>query len=151
MTKALDILLILVTSLLLIMNGCSTSLFSSYGLEDVSEARAEEQVTFEDSDSVFFATYPNPYPDRELLWFASFIEGPVELHVHNMMTDSLTAIYRFKPQDIPVYTLSLHHQNDRMVKCVLFVNGRRKCAKLYPAWTATPMPQWKTQYTIEER
>jgi len=151
MKKAVDILPILAISLVLTMNACSTSLFSSYGLGDVGEARAEEQVSFEDRDSVFFATYPNPYPDRDLLWFASFIEGPVELRVHNTLSDSVIAILRFEKQDIPLYTISLHYDMEQSVKCVLFVNGKRKCAKLYPAWTAMPMPQWKTQYTIEER
>ena len=136
---------------LLFLTACSTSLFSSYNLKDVSEARAEDQVTIEDSATVFFATYPNPYTDREFLWFASFVEGPVELYVHNSATDSIMAIYRFAKQDIPVYTISLHPKEDELVKCVVYVNGRMKCAKVYAAWTPMPMPQWKTQYTIEER
>jgi hypothetical protein len=115
----------------------------------VSEARAADQIVIEDSAKVFFATYPNPYTDKEFLWFASFVEGPVELYVHNTSNDSIEAVYRFEKQDIPVYTIALHREPERLVKCVLFVNGRRKCAKVYPAWEPIDIPQFDTQYTIE--
>jgi hypothetical protein len=130
---------------------CSTSLFSTYDFADVSEARAVDQTSLEDSAKVFFATYPNPFTDREFLWFATFIEGPVELYVHNTLTDSVEQIYRFANQDIPVYTISLHPEQHRLVKCVLFVNGRRKCAKLYPAWYPIAPLGLKTHYTIEQK
>ncbi|MBM2841670.1 MAG: hypothetical protein HW412_2198 [Bacteroidetes bacterium] len=130
---------------------CATSLFSSFSYEDVSEARAFEQTTFEDSAKVFFATYPNPYPDKSFLWFAVFTEGAVEMHVHDSESDSLRFIYRFERQDVPVHTVAFHENRDHLVKCILFVDGRKKCAKLYPSWSAIQIPQFKTKYTIESR
>jgi hypothetical protein len=148
-TTKLTSLLFIIGALLPI--SCSTSLFSSYSLEDVSEARAVEQTSFEDSAKVFFATYPNPYPDKEFLWFAVFTEGVVEMHVHDFESDSLQFVFLFSKQDIPVHTVAFHEDRAGFVKCVLFVDGRMKCAKLYPSWSAIQIPQFKTQYTIENR
>lgn len=128
---------------------CQTSLFSSFSYEDVNEQRAVEQTNFEDSAKVFFATYPNPYTDKEFLWFAVFVEGPVEMRVHDLESDALQSTYRFEKQDTPVHTIALHPKPEHLVKCVLFVNGRMKCAKVYPDWQPIPYPQFKTQYTID--
>jgi hypothetical protein len=127
---------------------CRTTLFGSFDYEDVNESRSTDQTYFEDSANVFFATYPNPYPDREFLWFATFVEGPVEMRVYDFATDTLSATYRFTAQDVAVHTIALHEVKDEFVKCVLFVGGRRKCAKLFPAFAPIPIPHWKTQYTV---
>ena len=127
---------------------CRTSLFSSFSYEDVNEKRAADQIHFEDSAKVFFATYPNPYTDKEFLWFAAFVDGPVELHVHDLESDSLQSVYRFQRQDIPLHTIALHENKDHLVKCVLYINGRMKCAKVFADWRPLPYPQFKTQYTI---
>jgi hypothetical protein len=129
---------------------CRTSLFSSFNYEDVNEQRAADQTNFEDSAKVFFATYPNPYTDKEFLWFAVFVDGPVELRVHDFESDSLQSIYRFHPQDIPLHTIALHENREQLVKCVLYVNGRVKCAKVFTDWRPLPYPQFKTQYTISD-
>lgn len=127
---------------------CRTSLFGSFSYEDVNEQRSAEQTNFEDSAKVFFATYPNPYPDREFLWFAVFVDGPVELRVHDLESDSLQSVYRFQRQDVPVHTIALHENRDHLVKCVLYIDGRMKCAKVFADWRPIPIPQFKTQYTI---
>jgi hypothetical protein len=58
------------------------------------------------------------------------------------------SVYRFDKQDIPVHTIALHENKERLVKCVLFVDGHMKCVKMYPSWRPLPYPQFKTQYTI---
>jgi hypothetical protein len=136
---------------LLLLGSCRTSLFSSYAIEDVSEQRAPEQTHFEDSAKVFFATYPNPYTDLSFLWFATYVEGPVEMRVYSLENDSLQAVYRFEKQDIPVYTIVTHEKPDHLVKCVVYVDGRMKCARVYNDWRAHQYPQFKTQYTISEQ
>lgn len=140
-------LLALMAALALLV-ACRTSLFSSFSYEDVSEQRAPDQTTFEDSAKVFFATYPNPYPDKEFLWFAVFIDGDVEMQVHDFESDSLQSVYHFMKQDIPVRTVAMHEDNSHLVKCVLYVDGRKKCAKVYPAWQPVQIPQFTTQYEI---
>jgi hypothetical protein len=134
-----------------LLAACRTSLFSSYALEDVSRQRALEQTSFEDSAKVFFATYPNPYTDMSFLWFAVFVEGAVEMRVFSLENDSLQAVYRFEKQTVPVHTVVTHEKPDRLVKCVLYVDGRRKCAKVYSDWRAHQYPQFLTQYTISEQ
>lgn len=150
MMRRSHILLFLVASMM-ILASCRTSLFSTFNYEDVNEQRAAEQTHFEDSAKVFFATYPNPYTDQEFLWFAVFVDGPVEMHVHDLESDALQSIYYFEKQDIPVHTIALHEQKEHLVKCVLFVNGRRKCAKVYADWRPIQYPQFKTQYAIETK
>gem|GEM_PF-3275213 len=136
---------------MLLFASCQTTLFGSFTYDDVNEQRAIEQTNFEDSAKVFFATYPNPYPDKEFLWFVVFIDGPVEMHVHDFESDALQSIYRFEKQDIPVHTITLHEKPEHLVKCVLFVNGRMKCAKVYPDWQPLEYPQFKTKFAIEDR
>jgi hypothetical protein len=145
---------LLLPSLLLtgVLLSCGTLLHRSYDFEDVTKARASDQTYFEDSSGVFFVEYFNPFPDKELLWFSSFIDGPVKLCVFDTATDSLETIYHFEEQEMPVYTIALHHEETaRFVKCVVYVDGRPKCAKIYHAFFALPQPQWKTIYTVEER
>lgn len=127
---------------------CKALVYGSSNYETVNESRASDQVHFEDSLKVFFASYPNPYPDKQFMWFAVFVEGSVEMRVHNIESDSLEATYTFAKQDIPVYTIAMHEHPERLVKCVLFVDGRMKCAKMYPSWYPIQIPQFKTQYTI---
>ena len=117
--------------------------------EEVSLKRAADQVYFEDSIHVFFVEYANPYTDREVLWFSSFLEGPVEMHLHNMGDDSLKAIYRFKLQESPLYPVVYRTDRSRMVKCIVLVGGRQKCAKIFPWIYPLPHPQWGTTYTVE--
>jgi len=128
---------------------CALPIGTTYSREDLGQVRAPDQIHFEDSTSVFFAIYHNPIPDKDFLWFASFLEGPVEMRVHNTESDSIEAVYKFAAQDIPLYTLSQRRERGRWVKCVLFVNGRAKCAKLYEAWYPIEASHWKTQYTVE--
>jgi len=128
---------------------CAIPIGTTYSRDDLNQARATDQAHFEDSATVFFANYHNPIQDKDFLWFASFAEGPVELHVHNTDTDSLEAVYKFAPQNIPLYTLAQRREKDRWVKCVLFVSDRPKCAKLYQAWYPIEASHWKTQYTVE--
>ena len=149
--KTQNYILLLAVASLLVFVSCRTSLFSTFNYDDVNEQRAVEQTSFEDSAKVFFATYPNPYTDKEFLWFAVFIDGPVEMRVHDLESDALQSIYRFEKQDIPVHTIALHENNEHLVKCVLFVDGRMKCAKVYPDWRPLQYPQFKTQYTIEDQ
>ena len=145
-----NILFLLAASTALII-ACRTSLFSSFSYEDVSEQRAPDQTSFEDSAKVFFATYPNPYPDKDFLWFAVFVDGAVEMDVHDFESDSLRAVYRFMKQDIPVHTVAMHEDTSHLVKCILYVDGHRKCAKVYPSWHPVQIPQFTTQYTISDR
>ncbi len=138
------------TTTMMVLASCSTSLFSSFSYEDVSEQRDSDQTNFEDSARVFFAAYPNPYPDKEFLWFAVFIKGAVEMHVHDFESDSLQSVYRFMKQDVPVHTVALHEDGGHLVKCILFVDGRMKCAKVYHAWRPVQIPQFKTKYVISD-
>jgi hypothetical protein len=130
--------------------GCKTMLFGSYDYEDVDEARAQDQINMEDSTMVFFATYPNPYMDKEFMWFAVFITGEVEMYVHDLETDTVLSVYRFAAQTPPVHTIAIHEDRTHLVKCLLYVDGRMKCAKVYPAWTPIQFPQFETQYTISD-
>jgi hypothetical protein len=133
------------------IQGCFTPIGVSYSLEDLQENRAPDQVYFEDSATVFFSEYHNPYKDKEFLWFVSFAEGPVELRIHDTMTDTVQMVFHFDPQETPLYIITRMPEEERMVKCILYVDGRRKCAKLYPAWYPFPMSHWKTKYTVERR
>lgn len=130
---------------------CNALVFGSSSYEKVNQTRAQEQTHFEDSANVFFATYHNPYQDRTFLWFAVFGDGAVEMRVHDIETDSLQYVYRFEKQDTPVYTIPMHEDSSHLVKCVLIVDGRRKCAKVYQAWTPLQIPQFKTQYTVDTK
>ena len=130
---------------------CNTLIFGSSSYEKVNQARSGEQTHFDDSANVFFASFPNPYQDKEFLWFAVFGEGVVEMRVHDFETDSLQCVYHFEKQEAPVYTIALHEDRDHLVKCVLLVDGHRKCAKLYPAWTPIQIPQFRTQYVIDTK
>jgi hypothetical protein len=98
---------------------------------------------------VFFVEYANPYAEKEVLWFSTFLGGSVEMHLHSMGDDSLRAIYRFKKQESPLYPVAYHTDKSRMVKCVIVVGGRPKCAKVFPWIYPLPHPQWGTQYTVE--
>lgn len=137
--------------IVMVVGACSIGCFQySYKYEEVSLRRDLDQTYFEDSTDVFFATYPNPYTDREFLWFASFAGGEVEMRVHNASNDSLISIYRFQDQQIPLYTLVCLPGGQELVKCVVYVDGRPKCAKLYPEWDPLQITYWTTQYTIEQ-
>jgi hypothetical protein len=131
--------------------GCGVPWLSSYDFESVNEARSIDQISVEDSSKVFFVSYPNPFPDKEFLWFAVFDEGPVEMHVHDLATDSLLSVYHFEKQDVPVYTIAVHEEQKHLTKCVVYVSGRMKCAKVYPVWRPINMPQFPTDYTIDQR
>ena len=133
------------------LGACNTLFFGSYDYEDVNEARAPDQINMEDSAKVFFATYTNPYPDKQFMWFAVFVEGDVEMHVHDLETDSMLSVYKFEPQTPPLRTIAMHQDSTHLVKCLIYVGGRMKCAKVYPAWTPIPYPQFKTQYTVNYR
>jgi hypothetical protein len=73
------------------------------------------------------------------------------MHMHDVESDSLRFIYRFDKQEVPVHTVAFQQDEMHLVKCILFVDGRRKCAKLYPVGSAVQIPQFKTHYTIESR
>ena len=130
---------------------CNALIFGSSSYEKVNQARATEQTNFEDSTNVFFTVYTNPYKDKEFLWFAVFGEGLVEMHVYDVETDSLQYVYHFEKQDGPVYAVALHEDREHFVKCVLVVDGHKKCAKLYPAWIPLQIPQFRTKYAIETK
>jgi len=133
---------------LFILPSCTSFFYPEYSEEELQDMRLPEQVYFEDSLTVFFSEHVNAFADRDLMWFTVLRPGAVEMRVSNTETDSLEGIYHFEPQDIPLHTLACRVDKERLVKCVLFVDGRRKCAKLYPSWY--PLPQlWKTQFTIE--
>jgi len=117
--------------------------------EEVTTKRAADQVYFEDSLHVFFVDYTNPYSDREVLWISSYVEGSVKLHLHSMGDDSLKAIYHFKRQESPLYPVVYRTDRSRMVKCVILVDGRPKCARILPWIYPLPHPQWGTEYTVE--
>ena len=136
---------------LTVLAACGAMVFGSYRYEDVNEARAIDQTNFEDSTKVFFTTYPNPYPDKDFLWFAVYIEGLVEMHVHSLESDSLQSVYHFSKQDVPVHTVALHKNKEHLVKCVLYVNGRMKCAKVYTDWQPVELPQFKTHYVVTDK
>ncbi|MBI4534709.1 MAG: hypothetical protein HY708_00430 [Ignavibacteriae bacterium] len=123
----------------------------SYQYEDVQRARVIDQTYFSDSADVFFADYTNPYTNFELLWFASFLDSSAEMHIHNMESDSVEAVYRFEPQDAPLYTVSYRADRSRLVKCVIYVVGKPKCARVYPSMHPIHQPGWVTQYTVSER
>ena len=126
------------------VTGCRSLFEADYSLERLNKGRLVNQIYFEDSAGVFFAEHVNAFPDKDLLWFTVLIEGPVEMVVHTMETDSIESIYRFEPQDIPLHTIACRQDLTRNVKVVLFVGGRKKCARLYPA--LYPLPQnWTTQ------
>ncbi len=138
--------LALIPALLLI--SCQSLIQPEYSAERLQEGRLDNQVYFEDSVSVFFAGLTNAFPDKDLLWFAVLIDGRVTMAVHDAETDSIEAIYHFAKQDRPLHTIACRQDRTRMVKCVLYVDGRKKCARLYPAWE--PLPQnWRTQYTVD--
>ncbi|MEK9138969.1 MAG: hypothetical protein AAB393_17760 [Bacteroidota bacterium] len=145
------LLFVLLATALFLFGSCKTLVFGSSDYESVAQARAAEQTSYEDSAKVFFATFPNPYPDKEFLWFAVFAEGAVEMRVHDFESDSVQSIYRFAKQEAPVHTIAVHQDKTHLVKCVLIVEGRMKCAKLYPALFPIQIPQFKTQYTVEHR
>ena len=147
-TTTISICLALAGAALLL--SCKTLVFGSSDYEDVNESRAAEQTNLEDSAKVFFATYPNPYSDKEFLWFAVFTEGNVEMRVHDLESDSLQSVYRFEKQAAPVHTIALHQDKEHLVKCVVFVGGRMKCAKVYPGWFPLQIPQFRTKYTISD-
>ena len=133
---------------LLLLPSCTTFFYPEYTEEELQAMRLPEQVYFEDSSTVFFSQHVNAFRDKDLLWFTVLRPGIVEMQVSNTETDSLEGVYHFEPQDIPLHTLACRVDMERLVKCVLVVDGRKKCARLYPAWY--PLPQrWKTQYTIE--
>ena len=136
-------------SFIVMITGCQSLFQADYSLERLHAGRLTDQVYFEDSASVFFAEHTNPFPDKELLWFTVLTGGSVEMRVHNMETDSIETLYRFEPQDIPLHTIACRQDISRTVKVVLVVDGREKCARMYPAWY--PLPQnWTTQYSIEK-
>lgn len=132
------------------LGGCSTFLNPSYEYDDVTQKRIEDQSYFEDSLSVFFVEYPNPYRDKEVLWIASFLEGPVALKLHNMETDSVLAVFRFDHQEAPIFPIAYREEGDGPVKCVILVNDLPKCATLLPSFYPLSVPQWGTTYTVEE-
>ncbi len=133
-----------------LLAACSSFLNPSYDFDELSAKRDPSQSYFEDSLTVFFFDYPNPYPDKEVLWFAAFEEGAVEMRIHNMENDSLVAIYRFQPQKAPVYPIAYRAEESVPVKCVIHVNDRPKCAKQMPWMYPLPVPQWGTEYSVEE-
>ncbi|MGA9115367.1 MAG: hypothetical protein WB626_01165 [Bacteroidota bacterium] len=128
---------------------CSPFFHRSMEYGDVHAARLTDQSYFEDSSAVFFLAYANPFPDREILWFASYTEGDVALYVHNTSTDSVLRVLRFRAQAHPVFALAAKPNTADLVKCVIHVGGRPKCARLYPAFTAFHNPSWGTEYTEE--
>lgn len=134
----------------LLFLSCSSFINPSYEYEDVTQKRRAEQSYFEDSSTVFFAEYPNPYRDREVLWIASFMEGSLALRVHDMTTDSVVAVYRFRPQEAPIFPIAYRGDAEDPVKCVITIDGRPKCAALLPSFYHLPVPQWGTSYTVEE-
>ena len=136
--------------LVVLLTACSSFLNPTYDIDDLSTKRDPSQSYFEDSLTVFFFEYPNPYPDKEVLWFAAFAEGEIEMRIHNMENDSLVAIYRFRHQEAPVYPIAYRADESVPVKCVVHVNNRPKCAKQMPWMYPLPVPQWGTEYSVEE-
>jgi hypothetical protein len=130
--------------------GCASFLNPSTDYEDVTKRRSAEQTYFEDSADVFFADFPNPYRDKEVLWFSSYAQGRVEVYLHDASNDFVTSILTFDKQESPLYPLVYHSAGERIVKCVIRVDGREKCAKLFPWILPLPHPQWGTSYTIEQ-
>jgi hypothetical protein len=138
----------LVVSVLL-LNACGSFLSPSEEFQDVTKRRSQDQVYFEDSVHVFFADFPNPYADKEVLWVSNYAGGKVDVYLHSVHDDSVDMILHFEPQQSPLYPLVYHASDDRMVKCVVQVDGREKCAKLYPRIMPLPHPQWGTTYVVE--
>jgi hypothetical protein len=136
---------------LCLFTDCSRLLHGSMSEQSLQAARLADQTYFEDSAAVFFAVYANPYSDKDLLWFTVLHGDTVDLHVYDALNDSLEKVCHFEQQEIPLYTLAVRFEPDRFVKCVLSVDGRRKCARIYPAWYSLSYPQWKTNYTVEEK
>ena len=134
----------------LLLAGCTSFLSPTHDLDDLSAKRDPGQSYFEDSLTVFFFDYPNPYPDKEVLWFAAFTEGSIEMRFHNMENDSLVAVYRFREQDSPVYPVAYRVEERDPMKCVIHVNNRPKCAKQMPRIYPLAVPQWGTEYSVEE-
>lgn len=134
----------------LLLAGCSSFLNPTYDQDELSAKRDANQSYFEDSLEVFFFDYPNPYADKEVLWFAIFREGVVEMRNYDMQNDSLVAIYRFESQNAPVYPVAYHADESIPVKCVVYVDGRPKCAKQMPWMYPLAVPQWGTRYSVEE-
>jgi len=132
-----------------LFSGCWVLFHPSYDYNEVSTKRIADQTYYADSMNVFFVQYVNPYPDKEVLWFSSFIEGDVEMEIHSAETDSVEAIYHFEPQETPLFALAYRADSDRLVKCVVRINGRQKCARLLPAFYPLPQPQWGTSYRVE--
>lgn len=118
--------------------------------EDLHKMRASDQTHFEDSAGVFFLDYPNAFADKELLAFASYVEGPVEMRVMDASTDSVKLVYKFANQVPRLFIVAYHPHPTHVVKCVLYVDGRPKCARMYTFDHAVPVPQWRTKYTLEE-
>jgi hypothetical protein len=130
---------------------CIPGLHPSYEYDQVTKKRSTDQVNFQDSLNVFFVEDVNPYPDKEVLWFSSFLEGPVEMEIYDAASDSLEAVFTFEPQSIPLYTVAYRAESSRLVKCVIRVNDQPKCARLLPAFYPIPQPQWGTKYTVQEK
>jgi hypothetical protein len=128
---------------------CIVQLHQSYEYGEVTKKRSADQVHFQDSLKVFFVDYVNPYPDKEVLWFSSYLEGPVEMEIHDAGNDSLEAVYRFEPQEMPLYAVAYRSDSNRLVKCVIRVNNQPKCARLCASFYPLPQPQWGTTYTVE--
>ena len=135
----------------LLQPACIPGLRPSYEHEEVTKKRSVDQVHFQDSLNVFFIDDVNPYPDIEVLWFSSFLEGPVEMEIFDGATDSLEAAYIFEPQSTPVYAVAYRPESKRLVKCVIRVNAEPKCARLLTAFYPIPQPQWGTRYTVHQR
>ena len=81
---------------------CASFLNPKPDYDEIDARRIYDQSYFEDSLKVFFFDYRNPYPDKEVLWFASYMEGDVAMKIHNMENDSLIATYRFAKQESPL-------------------------------------------------
>lgn len=118
--------------------------------EDLQKMRASDQTYFEDSSEVFFVDYPNAFSDKELLGFASYVDGPVEMRVVDAATDSVKLVYRFTEQAAHIFIVAYQPHPTHVVKCVLYVDGRPKCARMYTFERAVLIPQWRTKYSIEE-
>jgi len=142
------------TILLLVgLSSCGSIKHEPYSLENANQSRATNQTYMEDSTLIFFGDYPNPFSDRSFLWFWCFRNGDVELEVYDASTDTLETIYRFGRQATPHYALAVRVDDySHFVKCILCVDGRQKCSRQYPRWTATPDKQEpRTSYTVKRK
>jgi hypothetical protein len=133
-----------------IIPACVPNLGPSTDYNEALAHRNPDQISFEDSVKVFYADYVNPYQDKEVLWIASYVEGPVELRIYDMQNDSLETIIRFEQQDSPLYPLAYHADESRVMKCVVFAGGRAKCAKTFPEIHPLEHPQWGTTFTVDD-